>query len=273
MKKVLYFAMMLLLSTAVMTSCDDDDDAGDPPAIVGAEISGDNAVITLTFDKEVYKDKDASMALDATSFEVTLTGGTATPGEYTVEHTAGDVTAKINFTYTGVASGDEVITVAPVSVYSADGAAMEADQEATVTLAELGIIGEWYSSGANVAGLLTAYFNVDSIYAQFNPDQTYVVESYDADGVLTEYLGTYTQTKSDVGNIYTIELNQSAPSAVTSEGIFEVYTDGGDYDMQYEVVQTQPDLGNSAPTPDGGFGSSNGGALGDTNVQKFKILN
>jgi len=39
--------------------------------------------------------------------------------------------------------------------------------------------------------------------------------------------------------------------------------------MQYEIVQTEPDLGNVPPTVTGGFGSSNGGTLGTSNVQKY----
>jgi hypothetical protein len=146
---------------------------------------------------------------------------------------------------------------------------MEATQSATVDLVNLGIIGAWYSSGDNVAVLLSAYFNVDSIYAMFNADQTYVVESYDTDGVMTEYLGTYTQETSEVNGIWTIVLNQSSPSSLTSEGIFGFFLDETTFDMKYEVVQTEPDLGNAPPTPEGGFGSSNGGQLGDANVQKY----
>ena len=120
--------------------------------------------------------------------------------------------------------------------------------------------------------LLSTYFNVDSLYAKFNTDNTYLVESYDPDGVKTEYTGTYVQTEDAATGIYTIKLNQSTPSVGASEGIFKVYTDQADYDMQYEVVQTEPDLGNVPPTVTGGFGSSNGGALGTINIQKFKKI-
>jgi hypothetical protein len=135
-----------------------------------------------------------------------------------------------------------------------------------------GIIGEWYSSGGNVAPLLIS-LGVDSVYAKFNADQTYTVESYSPDGVLTNYTGTYVQTKSDVGDIYTILLEQSTPFVATSEGIFEVSMGTAGYDMRYEVVQMQPSLNLSAPTPEGGFGSTAGGAYGETNVQKYLKLN
>ena len=39
--------------------------------------------------------------------------------------------------------------------------------------------------------------------------------------------------------------------------------------MKYEVVQTEPNIGATPPTASAGFGSSNGGALGQSNVQKF----
>ena len=133
----------------------------------------------------------------------------------------------------------------------------------------VGIQGEWYSSSDNVAPLLSTYFAVDSIYAKFSTDNTYLVESYDENGVKTEYTGTYVQTENTGSNIYTIELNQSTPSVGTSEGIFEIYTDKTAYDMQYEVVQTQPDIGNVPPSVTTGFGGSNGGTLGTINIQKY----
>ena len=64
-------------------------------------------------------------------------------------------------------------------------------------------------------------------------------------------------------------MNQSTPSAVTSEGIFEITKVGEGYTMRYEVVQTEPDIGATPPTATAGFGSSNGGALGQMNIQKF----
>ena len=39
--------------------------------------------------------------------------------------------------------------------------------------------------------------------------------------------------------------------------------------MQYEVAQTTPSIGATAPTADAGFGSTSGGALGTTNIQNF----
>lgn len=133
---------------------------------------------------------------------------------------------------------------------------------------KIGIVGEWYSSGDNVAVLLSAYLSVDSIYAKFNQDNTYLVESF-ADGAKTTYAGTYSQEKSGTGTIWNITLNQSTPTALTSEGIFDISTATNPYTMQYEVAQTEPSIGATPPTAAAGFGSTNGGALGTMNVQKY----
>ncbi|GAB1418169.1 hypothetical protein MASR2M12_09340 [Bacteroidales bacterium] len=131
-----------------------------------------------------------------------------------------------------------------------------------------GMVGEWQSSGSNVAILLSTYFHVDSIYANFKENNTYVVESFAA-GVKVTYTGIYTQTKPTTGTIWTIKLEQNAPTAVTSEGIFEITKTGETYTMKYEVAQTAPAIGATPPTATGGFGSTSGGVLGTTNVQTF----
>lgn len=67
-------------------------------------------------------------------------------------------------------------------------------------------------------------------------------------------------------------MEQSSPAAVTSEGIFEITQDATvktKYTLKYEVVQTTPSIGATAPTATAGFGSSSGGTLGTMNVQTF----
>lgn len=126
---------------------------------------------------------------------------------------------------------------------------------------------KWQSSGSNVAPLLVAVFNTDSIYAEFHGDNTYLVEQYDMTGAKTVLTGTYTQSESSVAGIWNILLEQTTPTAITVEGIFEITGDV----MKYEVVQTNPPAG-TPPTPEGGFGSTNNGALGDINVQTYLKL-
>jgi hypothetical protein len=127
-----------------------------------------------------------------------------------------------------------------------------------------GVHGKWKSFP--VAPLLTTF--ADSIIATFETNNTYVVDQWKG-GSKTTLTGTFVQTKSGTGNIWNIVLNQSTPTTLTAEGMFEV-TDN-DTKMKYEVVQTNPAIGAAPPTPAGGFGSStfNGTALGVANIQNY----
>ncbi len=155
--------------------------------------------------------------------------------------------------------------------------ACEKDDDTTTptpTPAANPIVGNWKSVGADIAFLLRfPPVNSDSIWASFSANNTYEVKSFDTAGTALVFSGTWTATKSNVGNIYTITLNQSSPSAVTSEGIFEVYTASPD-SMYYEVLQTNPTLtGFTGPTPATGFGTTAGpGLQPGWNLQKFRKL-
>jgi hypothetical protein len=146
-------------------------------------------------------------------------------------------------------------------------------QEWVYNPAEDGIIGEWLSEGTNVAPLLSSYFSVVRINATFNKDNTYSVQSIDQEQITTNYVGTYVQTKSSVSGIWTIKLNQTTPSVGASEGIFQITSSEDGYLLTYEVVQTEPDISAIPPTATTGFGSTNGGVLGNTNIQKFVRIN
>ncbi|WP_456407700.1 hypothetical protein [Caldithrix abyssi] len=133
---------------------------------------------------------------------------------------------------------------------------------------QLPIVGSWLSEGQNVAPLLLA-LGIVKIEAQFNDDNTYTVVSYDTSNAMVTYEGTYTAEESSVDDIYNITINQSKPTALTSVGIFMVDDTKDPREMTYEIVQTQPDIGATPPTAEAGFGSTNGGALGTWNVQKY----
>lgn len=136
-----------------------------------------------------------------------------------------------------------------------------------------GVVGTWISKGANVSVLLKTYFAIDSITANFKADNTYLVQSYSA-GAKTTYAGTYVQTKPTTGTVWTIVLNQSTPTSVKSEGIFEITGTDPNFTLKYEVAQTEPSIGATPPTVAAGFGSTNGGALLTWNVQTFvKVTN
>ncbi|HQU73034.1 MAG: hypothetical protein KDI06_06935 [Calditrichaeota bacterium] len=129
------------------------------------------------------------------------------------------------------------------------------------------IEGSWLSDGSNVAPLL-AGLGFASISASFASNNTYSVVATDTGGFQITFSGTYTAEASTVDGIFNITLNQSVPSAIVSEGIYEVDASMTPNQMRYEVVQTEPSLG-TPPTAEAGFGSSAGGILGNSNIQVF----
>ncbi|MCB2205595.1 IPT/TIG domain-containing protein [bacterium] len=137
------------------------------------------------------------------------------------------------------------------------------------------IVGEWISEGEDhVAPLLYGDpFLVRKIVATFKADGSYIVVQTDSMGVSTTLTGVYTAVEGGAAapndNIRMITAEQGQPTSITAEGIYEVGVGQQDVTMQYEVVQTEPSIGVTKPTPEGGFGSSAGGLLGTANVQKY----
>jgi hypothetical protein len=131
---------------------------------------------------------------------------------------------------------------------------------------EVPIVGQWLSEGDNVAPLLVDVLDIVSIDATFD-DVTFEVNSTDGSGNMGQQLGTYvaeacpgSETKMH------ITLEQTSPSAITVEGIFEIDGCMDPAVMRYEVIQVQPDLGAPAPTCDDDFGA---GPFGADNIQTF----
>lgn len=236
----------------MFTSCDKDDTdltKGSIALTVAGLPSGAAGNVVVTGPSSFSKTVTATETLtDLAVGTYTLTVGDATTSSGPYSAKAGEKTVTVTVT-----GGQTAVT--------------------TVTYAfkghEFGIEGEWISQGDSVCTILSFYFAVDSIYAKFNADQTYLVESFDTAGVKTTYTGTYTQTKSGTGNIFDIVISQSTPSAATSEGILEVYP-GAPNTMKYEIVQTAPTAAGIPPTATGGFGSTSAGAYGTTNIQKYR---
>lgn len=115
------------------------------------------------------------------------------------------------------------------------------------------IVGLWVSQGAtNVAPGLQLVSKTARIDAEFMENGSYDVVSVDSAGTEVTFLGTYVLGEETASGIRTITLNQTSPTSVTSEGIFQI--EGTT--MTYEVIQTSPDIGAAAPTIEGGFGST-----------------
>src|SRR5690554_2428559 len=122
------------------------------------------------------------------------------------------------------------------------------------------IVGKWRSP---VPAPILACF-VDSLHVEFKNNQTYLVKSF-KDGASVDLIGTY-ETSDGVGTIRNIKLEQTSPTSLTSEGIFQVT----DNQLKYEVAQTQPaQSGVTPPSAEAGFGSTSDGAFGDMNIQLY----
>jgi hypothetical protein len=262
---------LVVLSMLVFSACSDEA-TNNAPEFESVAISSDNKTITITFTEEVYANNDKTGNLMKEDFDLEILN---VDFSFEVTHTAGSKTATVSLLITSVTDGTEIIKVAPAndaSIYDAEGMPMKADHQilSDPIAKDQGIIGKWYSSGDNVAPLLVASFNVDSIYASFKDDGTYIVEQYNVGNTSSTpdfiFSGTYTIEKSNVGEIWNIEIAQQEFYAANASGIFEIKANPEV--LWYEVVQTSGTQ-NVPPTPTDGFGSSNGGTLGVSNVQKF----
>ncbi len=269
--RLLALAFGIAVSAVTFTACDKDDDKGNPPSIVSLSVADDNETATVVFSEGVYKTDNQTGDLDKSAFSVSIAGGTAGLAGFTVNHTAGSNEAVLVLDLSGISNGKEVITVKAAganAIFNVKGAAMDASESKTAELHDIGMIGKWQSSGANVAPILVN-FSIDSIYAHFKGDNTYVVESYTVDGSKAILTGTFVQRRSSVDGIWEVRLEQQSPSALASEGIFQILNEDP-LKMKYEVAQVDPaQPGVTPPTPEGGFGSTSNGAFGILNIQTY----
>lgn len=128
-------------------------------------------------------------------------------------------------------------------------------------------VGEWLSAGTDVAPLLVAVFNYDSVRVTMTDEGTVTTESHIIGGGGTIITGTYSVTKAPTGTVHSIHLIYAA---FEQEGIIEV-TDGTPATMKLEAVQTVPDYGFVPRTPETGFGSD--ATVGTSNIQNYKKVN
>jgi hypothetical protein len=106
------------------------------------------------------------------------------------------------------------------------------------------IDGVWLSAGDDVAPLLRQ-FGIDSIYATF-AGSGYTVVVIDINNTQSVLAGNFISTPSGVGNIQNIVLNQLVPTALTSEGIYEVKNfatgigNNPNQPLRFELAQNYP---------------------------------
>jgi len=270
--KVYLFLSIAFAGIIGLSSCSKDENLA--PKLKSAVLSSDNMTILVTFSEGVYSNADKTGAITESALDVTAPS--SVEFTYTVTHTAGTTTATINLVITSIIQSTDVFTIKPASataIYDNQGLAMEVGElvETNVASQDLGIIGSWVSEGDNVSPLFaSSYFNIRKVEAEFKSDFTYVVNQYNISNTTTTpdiiFTGTFEIAKSTVGSIWTITCNQESPYTATASGIFEIKT--SPEVLWYEVVQTSGTQ-NVPPTPESGFGSSNGGTLLEMNIQKY----
>lgn len=144
-------ALLLIFITLLLTSCsylvwespildgpfnpiDDDDDDDDFEAnlsIDSLNISGDNSVVSLRFNRSVYSSSDESGALTKDDFAVNLasnSGGVSNVSINSVSHSAGGTIANLYLNTTGNSFGVEVLSVSSkdnASIYDSEGLALD----------------------------------------------------------------------------------------------------------------------------------------------------
>ena len=137
------------------------------------------------------------------------------------------------------------------------------------------IVGRWESTGTDVAPLLRdPSIGLTRLEATFLSDLRFIVGVDNQDGYHFELEGSYELRPSPTGDLLTegqvheIILRQTLPDVAVSEGIWRVEGDT----LQYEVVQVEPPLpgAQTPPQREGGFGSTNNGALGTDNIQLYR---
>jgi hypothetical protein len=119
--------------------------------------------------------------------------------------------------------------------------------------------GVWLSEGEDIAPILVELTHAVSIHATFG-DDAFTVVTVDDQGQEVQQLGVYTNEPSGVGDIWNITLQQTMPSAITVEGIWEIDDSVTPAVLRYEVVQTMPSVGAMAPTAEAGFGGTSYGS-------------
>lgn len=268
MKKNLFISLIALAMISIV-SC--TKDTNNPAPTLDSVAVAEN-IVTVTFSEAVYANNDMSGALTNSNISITIPNVIFT---YTVAHTAGSSVVTVTLDISSIVPENTQISVATTTpIYDDKGEILIANASASADMtADLGIIGRWQSSGDNVAPLLTTYFYVDSISAEFKADLTYEVHQFSNGNTSSTpdviFNGTFTLERSGVDNIWNIVITQDLPYSADVSGIFEIKA--SPEMLWYEVVQTSGTQ-NIPPTAAAGFGSTNGGAFGMTNIQKYVRL-
>jgi len=134
---------------------------------------------------------------------------------------------------------------------------------------KLAITGVWTAGGTDIAPLLAD--SITQITMRFKADSTYIIEITNSSGLNSSSSGIFSVDKDGgLNDIYPVSLSQTLPSGATLKGIFEINEVIEPEEMTFELVQTTPNIGFTPPTAGDGFGSTNNGDLGTTNISRFQ---
>jgi hypothetical protein len=229
MKNLLHLALVLFVALAFVGCDSDDPDPGTAPTAItdAAEVAAGQAVTINVLTNDTDAEGDALALTDVED-----------PTDGAVTFTAdGEVTITPSY---GFAGTDQITyTIEDTEGNAATG---------TINLSVIdAAVGSWLSEGDNL-GTAFAELGFTSISVVFDADGGYIVTS-DFAGTPIVQSGVYTTSASSNGDIRTIRLEQSVPSALVAEGIYEVDGDG----LVYEAIDVSQ---GTPPTAEGGFGSS-----------------
>ncbi|GEM_PF-1011379 len=246
----------LIAAMTVFVACSDDDDDNGPVTPDYDIVVSDMVPISGPIGSDV-RIKGSNFGTDPAEMNITFGGIAVTP----VSMTDTEITIRV--------PADLPIGTTSILVQRQTGK--------IVTLqftVEDPIVGKWLSEGTDVAPLLyNPPFNIRSIEATFKSDGSYIVVQTDSSDVSSTLTGSYVTADGGAAapndGIRMVTVNQGSPASITAEGIYEVTVGASEVTMQYEIAQTQPDIGVTKPTPEGGFGSTANGAIGTANVQNY----
>lgn len=246
----------LIAAMTVFVACSDDDDDNGPVTPNYDIVVSDMVPISGPIGSDV-KIKGSNFGTDPAEMNITFGGIDVTPESMTDNEIIIRVPAELPIGTTSIRVQRETGKIVTLQFTVEDP-----------------IVGKWLSENSDIAPLLyNPPFNVRKIEATFKSDGSYIVVQTDSSDVSSTLTGSYVTEDGEApepnDDIRMITVNQGAPSSLTAEGIYEVSVDTATVTMKYEVVQTQPDIGVTKPTPEAGFGSTAGGAIGTANVQNY----
>lgn len=245
------------------------------PAFKSASINSTNDTLTVKLSEPVYSNANASGIITDNLIKVLAPGIDFT---WNVLHELGSAEFKVVIHITSPILGTEKIEVRPAngnSVYTEEGEPMFATASVVsgALNKELGLIGKWYSTGENLSAKMIEEYEADSIYVEFTQEKTFEMKIFKQGNETDEpdflLSGEYKQIRTGMNLIWGIDMTQVVPSAAGFSGI-QLFDDETDL-LWLEYVKIV-EGGDTPPSIDQGFGSTNQGSAGTAYIQKYKKI-